>query len=93
MNFNPNKMTPADVKKARVLRVNASSQAYYVASAPKPSKPAKSSIRRAMGYVESPSFSRLMDPGVYTTGMGEVGTVDRPGSLAAYTLPSRGIGV
>lgn len=86
-------------KAARILRVNTTSLRHAVtptfngaspsmkrdmgAYAPKPKRP---------GAAGAPSFSRLTDPEVYTTGMGEVGAVDRPGSLVAYALPSRGIG-
>jgi hypothetical protein len=99
MNFNPNKMTPADVKKARVLRVNSQSPAHLIAPKYKGASPSMkrdagvySPQTRLPGAATPVSFSRLKDEGTYRTGMGEVDSPNRTGSDVAYTLPSRGIG-
>lgn len=48
--------------------------------------------KRDPSLTPSVSYTTLWNPEVYRTGMGEVNTVDRPGSDEAYRLPSRGIG-
>jgi hypothetical protein len=100
MNFNPNKMTPAEVKKARVLRVNTTSLKHVIIPSFNAVTPSmrrdigayNGPRKRKPGEVESPSFSRIKEKSVYRTGDGEYGVIDRPGSHIAYTLPSRGIG-
>jgi hypothetical protein len=75
------------------MRVNRTNQlAYIMPDMNKKSSGTHIARKRKPGEAASVEFSRLKDPGIYRTGMGDTPAINRPGSEIAFTLPSKGLG-